>query len=72
MVFTERLFVGRCKIGKSRKILFFFYKKYEEIAIELNISVNTVKYHMKKALSCLQQRMEKYLKLLVLYVFLGN
>ena len=36
-------------------------KKYEEIAIELNISVNTVKYHMKKALSCLQQRMEKYL-----------
>ena len=50
----------------------FEQKKYEEIAIELNISVNTVKYHMKKALSCLQQRMEKYLKLLVLYVFLGN
>ena len=50
----------------------FEQKKYEEIAIELNISVNTVKYHMKKALSCLQQRMEKYLKLIVLYVFLGN
>ena len=36
-------------------------KKYEEIAVDLGISVNTVKYHIKNALALLQQRMEKYL-----------
>lgn len=43
-------------------------KKYEEIAVELNISVNTVKYHIKNALAFMQQRMRKYLKLLVFLV----
>ena len=47
-------------------------KKYEEIAIDLGISVNTVKYHIKNALALLQQRMEKYLQMLVFYFFLGN
>lgn len=39
----------------------FEEKKYEEIANELNISVNTVKYHIKKALSLLHSRLGKYL-----------
>ena len=47
-------------------------KKYEEIATELNMSVNTVKYHIKNALAFLQKRMSGYLKLLVWYIFLGN
>ncbi|MBM6759129.1 RNA polymerase sigma-70 factor [Bacteroides mediterraneensis] len=47
-------------------------KKYEEIAQELNISVNTVKYHIKNALSFLQKHMSGYLKLLLCYIFWGN
>ena len=58
----------RVVFKKSR----FEQKKYEEIARELNISVNTVKYHIKNALSFLQKRMSGYLKLLVWYIFLGN
>lgn len=58
----------RVVFKKSR----FEQKKYEEIARELNISVNTVKYHIKNALAFLQKRMLGYLKLLVWYIFLGN
>lgn len=47
-------------------------KKYEEIAEEMNISVNTVKYHIKNALSSIHLQMGDYLKLLIFYVFLGN
>lgn len=36
-------------------------KKYEEIAQELQISVNTVKYHMKNALSSLHKDLSNYL-----------
>lgn len=43
-------------------------KKYEEIAAELNISVNTVKYHIKNALAFMQRRMGKYMKLLLLLI----
>lgn len=43
-------------------------KKYEEIAAELNVSVNTVKYHIKNALAFMQRRMGKYLKLLLLLI----
>lgn len=59
-----------CKIvfKKSR----FEQKKYKEIASELNISVNTVKYHIKNALAFLQKQMGDYLKVLILYVILGN
>ena len=35
--------------------------KYEDIAQELGISVNTVKYHMKQSLSILRNLLEKYL-----------
>lgn len=58
----------RMVFKKSR----FEQKKYEEIARELNISVNTVKYHIKNALAFLQKRMSGYLKLLVWYIFLEN
>ena len=39
----------------------FEEKKYEEIARELDISVNTVKYHIKNALSLLYKELGKYL-----------
>lgn len=39
----------------------FESKKNEEIAEILGISVNTVKYHIKKALSFLRERLGKYL-----------
>ena len=39
----------------------FEEKKYEEIAQELCISINTVKYHMKNALALLQADLKKYL-----------
>lgn len=46
----------------------FEQKKYEEIAKELNISVNTVKYHMKNAISFLHSKLDNYLKLLLIYL----
>lgn len=42
-------------------------KKYEEIATELNSSVNTVKYHIKSALSSLHSELGKYLIILILF-----
>ena len=39
----------------------FEEKKYEEIASELQISVNTVKYHIKHALALLHEDLSKYL-----------
>ena len=38
------------------------HKKYAEIAAELGISVNTVKYHMKNALAYLHKHLEDYVK----------
>lgn len=55
----------RAVFEKSR----FEEKRYEEIAQELDISVNTVKYHIKKALSQLRLDLGKYL-LLLLLIFL--
>ena len=49
-----------------------YTKKYEEIADELKISVNTVKYHIKNALASIQLHMGDYLKLLILYMFWEN
>lgn len=49
----------------------FEQKKYEEIADELGISVNTVKYHIKNALAFLQKRLGNYLKLLIIYIFMN-
>lgn len=45
-------------------------EKYEEIAADLGISVNTVKYHIKNALARLHDRLGKYL-LCLLAVFLA-
>ena len=39
----------------------FEHKKNDEIAAELGISVNTVKYHIKRALSVLRQDLGRYL-----------
>lgn len=58
----------RAVFKKSR----FEQKKYEEIAGELNISVNTVKYHIKNALASLQKHLADYMKLLIFYIILGN
>lgn len=45
-------------------------KKYEEIAAELAISVNTVKYHIKTALTLLHKELDKYLLGLILLFFI--
>lgn len=58
----------RTVFKKSR----FEQKKYEEIASDLDISVNTVKYHIKNALASIQLRVGDYLKLLILYMIIGN
>ncbi|GAB3414237.1 RNA polymerase sigma-70 factor [Niabella aquatica] len=47
----------------------FENKKYEDIAQELNISVNTVKYHMKNALRLLRERLEKYVAVILVILF---
>lgn len=47
-------------------------KTYEEIAQEMGISVNTVKYHIKNALALLHNRLSDYLKLILLYIFSGS
>lgn len=39
----------------------FEEKKYDEIASELGVSVNTVKYHIKRALALLHEDLGKYL-----------
>lgn len=56
----------RTVFKKSR----FEYKTYEEIANELGISINTVKYHIKNALSCLQQHFKEYLEILLITFFI--
>lgn len=50
----------------------FDHKKNEEIAAEVGISVNTVKYHIKTALSRLHQDLRKYLMLLLPLLFLNS
>lgn len=44
----------------------FENKKYEEIAHELKISVNTVKYHIKHALVLLHEELGKYLTIAII------
>lgn len=39
---------------------------YEEISVELNISVNTVRYHIKSALRSLREELEEYLSVIIL------
>lgn len=47
------------------------HKKNQEIADELGISINTVKYHLKNALKLLRERLEKYLITLVLFLLMN-
>ena len=44
--------------------------KYEEIASELNISVNTVKYHMKNALGKLRLELKDYILSILVFLTL--
>lgn len=46
----------------------FAGKKHAEIALELGISVNTVKYHIKRALSLLNEQLGRYIVMLVMVV----
>ena len=45
----------------------FEEQQYEEMSQELGISINTVKYHIKNALSFLQTELSKYLIALILF-----
>ena len=43
---------------------------FREIADELGISVNTVKYHLKNALKILREKLEHYLIALSLFLLM--
>jgi len=45
----------------------FDERSYQEIADHMNISINTVKYHMKRALSLLRDELKDYLVLMVVF-----
>ncbi len=45
-------------------------KKYAEIALELGISVNTVKYHIKRALLLLNESLGRYIIMLYLILYI--
>ena len=47
----------------------FEQKKYNEIADELGISVNTVKYHIKRSLAFLTEELGKYLAIALTCIF---
>lgn len=59
------------RLPEVYKIVFlksrFEDKTYEEIAQELKISINTVKYHIKSALALLQEDLGKYLMALFFF-----
>ena len=46
----------------------FANKKYDEITMELGISINTVKYHIKHALFLLRKELAKYLLLTLFFL----
>lgn len=46
-------------------------KKNKEIAEELGISINTVKYHMKNAIKILRNKLEHYIFILSLFVLMN-
>ncbi len=48
----------------------FDNKKYEDIAAELGVSVNTVKYHIKNALAKLRADLHQYISLWALWIYL--
>ncbi len=46
-------------------------KKNQEIAEELGISINTVKYHLKNALKVLREKLEKYLAIFACFLLMN-
>lgn len=44
---------------------------YEEIAEEMNISTNTVKYHIKNALSQLREQLKEYLEVIIIFFLIS-
>ncbi len=65
---VERL-PNECK--KVFRLSRFEGKRNEEIAAELGISINTVKYHIKHALALLHSDLQKYLMVLF-FTFIQN
>ena len=61
------------KIPERTRLVFtksrFEHKKYKEIAEELQISVDTVKYHLKKTLAILHVELHDLLTVLLLFYF---
>lgn len=57
------------RLPKECQVVFkksrFEEKKYKDIAEELGISINTVKYHIKNALSRLESDLSKYMATLI-------
>ena len=51
------------------KLSRFEEKNYDQIAAELGISVNTVKYHIKRALAQLHEDLSKYLAVMIALLF---
>lgn len=50
----------------------FENKNYEEIAQELCISINTVKYHIKNALAFIRKDLDNYLIFFIFFSFIKN
>ena len=47
-------------------------KRYEEIARDMNLSVNTVKYHLKNALRLLRKDLAQYLTALFIFIVFND
>lgn len=50
----------------------FEHKSYDEIANELGISKNTVKYHIKNALATLHENLKEYLRLIIVILLIQS
>lgn len=73
---TQELELALSALPKECKTVFLKSrleeKKYEEISMELGISVNTVKYHIKHALKLLRERMHEYPAIFVFFYILAQ
>ena len=69
----EEIYKALDKLPSECRLVFdrsrFEGKSYETISSELGISVNTVKYHIKNALSSLKISLSKYLSILLFFFF---
>lgn len=68
---TESIEALPDKTREVFKMSRFSHLKYEEIAARLDISPNTVKYHMKSALALLRESLDKYLVLAFMLALLN-